>query len=102
VHHIDMQALTRKRQGIVASPAKWAVVRQTGIEIEGDTLSRPPAGFDPSHRFIEDLKRKDLYVLTEFTEREATADDFLDRYTESCEQAAPLIEFLTKALGLRW
>ena len=102
VYHIDRPALTRIRYHIVESSARWASVRATGLVIEGDTLTRPPAGFDPAHRFIEDLKRKDLYTMVTFTEREVVAGDFLDRYTDSCERAAPLLEFLTKALGLRW
>jgi len=102
VYHIDMPVLTRIRQHIVSAPAKWAAVKKTGLTIEGDSLKRPPAGFDPAHRFIEDLKRKDLYAITEFTEAQVVAGDFLDRYTDTCERAAPLIEFLTKALGLRW
>lgn len=102
VYHIEMPALTRIRQHIVASPQKWAVVRKSGVEIEGDTLKRCPAGFDPAHKFVEDLKRKDLYTLADFTERDVVAADFLDRYVEACAKAAPLLEFLTKGLGLRW
>ena len=102
VYHIEMPALTRIRQHIVAEPAKWEKVLKSGVEIEGEGLKRPPAGFDPSHKYIEDLKRKNLYSLTEFTEEDALAPRFLDRYTESCERAAPLVEFLTRALGLRW
>jgi uncharacterized protein (TIGR02453 family) len=102
VYHVDMPALTRIRQQIVEAPARWAAVRRTGITIEGDALTRPPKGFDPQHRFIEDLKRKDLYSLVEFEEADSVADDFLDRYAAACERAAPLVEFLTKALGLRW
>jgi len=102
VYHLEMPALLKIRQHIVAAPKAWAAVLAAGIEIEGDRLSRPPAGFDPKHKFIEDLKRKDLYTLTEFTERQAIAPDFLDRYTDACERAAPLLQFLTKALALRW
>ncbi len=102
VYHLDTPALTRIREHLVATPKAWEKVLKTGVEIEGDKLKRPPAGFDPSHKFIEDLKRKDLYVLDEFTERDVLAANFLDRYVETCERAAPLIEFLTKALGLRW
>jgi uncharacterized protein (TIGR02453 family) len=102
VYHIETAALTRIRHRIASAPREWAAVVKTGIEIDGDRLTRPPAGFDPAHKFIEDLKRKDLYTLTEFTQRDATAGDFLDRYTDCCERAAPLLQFLTKALGLRW
>jgi uncharacterized protein (TIGR02453 family) len=102
VYHVERTALTKIRQAIVDRPRQWSAVLATGIEIEGDSLSRAPAGFDPAHRFIEDLKRKDLYMLTAFTEADATRPDFLDRYVETCRRAAPLLEFLTKALGLRW
>ncbi len=102
VYHIEMPPLTRIREAIVARPRQWARVREAGIDIQGEALKRAPAGFDPAHRFIDDLKRKDLYTMTEFTPEQAMAADFLDRYAESCERAAPLIEFLTRALGLRW
>ena len=102
VYHIDMPSLTRIRHKIVDAPAQWAKVRASGVAIEGDALSRAPAGFDPAHKYIEDLRRKDMYTMTAFTEKHACAPDFLDRYTDACERAAPLMEFLTKALGLRW
>jgi uncharacterized protein (TIGR02453 family) len=102
VYHIEMPALTRIRQHLAENPKLWAAVRRTGLSIEGESLTRPPKGFDASHPFIEDLKKKQLYTLVEFSEAEATSADFLDRYAASCERVAPLIEFLTKALGLRW
>ena len=102
VYHLEMPALTRIRRGMVDAPARWTAVKKSGVAIEGDRLARAPAGFDPAHRFIEDLKRKDLYSLTEFTEAQVVAPNFLDRYTDACAGAAPLVEFLTKALGLRW
>ena len=102
VYHLEMPALTRIRQHIVAAPKQWEAVRRADLVIEGDTLSRPPAGFDATHRFIEDLKRKDLYAITEFAEKDVTSPDFLDRYIEACERAAPLVQFLTRGLGLRW
>jgi uncharacterized protein (TIGR02453 family) len=102
VYHTAMPALTRIRQRIVAAPNEWGAVRASGIEIEGDKLIRAPAGFDSGHEFIDDLKRKDIYTLTEFSEDDASSAAFLDRYTETCERAAPLIAFLTRALGLRW
>lgn len=102
VYHVDMPALTRIRQRIVDLPREWAAVRAAGIEIEGEALKRAPAGFDPAHVHIEDLKRKNVYTLTEFTADDAMAGDFLERYVDSCERAAPLLAFLTRALGLRW
>jgi uncharacterized protein (TIGR02453 family) len=101
IYHPDMPALTRIRQRIVSEPKAWGAVIRSGIEIEGDTLKRAPAGFDPAHRFIVDLKRKDLYAGAEFTARQVTAPDFLDAFIDSCREVAPLVEFLATALGLR-
>lgn len=102
VYHLEMPALTRIRHFLVDNPKVWDAVLATGLEIEGDRLSRAPAGFDPRHRHIDDLRRKDLYTLTAFTEAEVLARDFLDRYTATCERIAPLMSFLTRALKLRW
>ena len=101
VYHLDRPALTRIRQRIVEAPRDWAEAR-AGLEIHGDQLKRAPAGFPSSHEHIEDLKRQNLYVLTEFTEGEVVADGFLERFTDACARAAPVLEFQTRALGLRW
>ena len=101
VYHLEMPQLTRVRRHIVESPQEWTAVRER-VEIHGEQLKRAPAGFPASHEHIEDLKRQNLYTLTEFTNEDVVADDFMDRFVASCERAAPLIEFQTKALGLRW
>ena len=97
-----MPTLTRIRQHIVADPRAWSAVKRAGIEIEGESLTRVPAGFDPAHRFVDDLRRKDFYGGAEFTERQVTSAGFLDAFVESCREVAPLVKFLTAALGLRW
>jgi uncharacterized protein (TIGR02453 family) len=102
IYHPEMPTLTRIRQHIVADPKGWAAVRKSGVEIEGDVLKRAPAGYDPAHRFIDDLKRKDFYGGAEFSERDVTSPGFLDKYVACCQDVAPLMEFLTKALGLKW
>lgn len=102
IYHPDTPTLTRIRGRIVAEPKAWAAVLESGVEIEGECLRRAPAGFDPAHRFVDDLRRKDLYALAEFSERDVTSPRFLDRYLEACREVAPLVEFLTRALGLRW
>ena len=101
VYHIDMAQLTKVRQRIVEAPREWAKVRER-VSIEGEQLKRAPAGFSASHEHIEDLKRQNLYTGVEFTQADAVADDFLDRFTAACEAAAPLLRFQTEALGLRW
>lgn len=102
IYHPDSAALHRIRDHMAGKPSRWEAVLRKGIPIEGDTLKRPPAGYDPDHRFVEDLKRKDLYSMTKFSERQVCSTSFLDAYVQACVRAAPLVEFLTRALGLRW
>jgi uncharacterized protein (TIGR02453 family) len=100
IYHADTPTLTRIRQRIVSHPKAWSAVLKSGVELQGETLKRPPAGFDKTHPFIEDLKRKDLYGLTAFTQADVTSPRFIDRYMKACAEVTPLVEFLTTAVGL--
>ncbi len=100
--HPDAPALKHIRDRIAAKPREWKALRDRGIDIEGDALTRVPPGYDPEHPFAEDLKFKDYYTGAEFSDQEATAGDFLDRYVAVCREAAPLMKFLCTALGLAW
>ena len=99
---METPTLTRVRERIVSHAKNWSAVRRACPEIEGDSLKRVPAGFNPAHPHAEDLKRKDMFVWHEFTEREVTSPKFVDRYMQTLREAAPLMEFLTKAMGLKW
>ena len=102
IYHPDTATLTRIRLAIAENRKGWAAARKNGITLEGDTLSRAPAGFDPAHPAIEDLRRKDFYALVPFTQADVCRADFVDRYAESCRRVAPLVSFITRALGWRW
>ena len=102
IYHPDMPTLTRIRTAIIHKSHEWALVRKRCHDLEGDQLTRAPAGFDPSHRFLDDLRRKDFYTLTSFSEKEVCGPNFMDDYLECCRQSAPLVGFLSKAMSLRW
>ncbi len=100
--HPDGPALKKVRDRIAGRPRDWKKILDAGTPISGDALKRPPAGYAPDHPFLEDLKRKDFYTMTSFSEKEVCAPDFIARYTEACRLAGPLVEFLTKSVGLSW
>ena len=91
-------AAVKIRRAIDAKRPEWkrAISR---IELEGDSLKRPPAGFDPEHPLIEDLKRKDFIASTMLSEKIACSPSFLDDVTDACKTNAPLMSFLTRASG---
>ena len=90
------------RDRIVTRTKDWKAIVDHGLPIGGDSLKRPPAGYDAAHPFIEDLKRKDIYTMTHFSDADVCGPDFLERYTDACRTASPLVKFLTKSLGLAW
>ena len=99
VWHPDRSALTRIRMAIVAAPERWAKARRK-LELEGDSLRRPPRGFDPNHKFIEDIKRKDFVASVTLTEEQVCSTQFMRDFAAACRTMVPLVKFTTRALGL--
>lgn len=97
--------LSRIRDFIADNPRAWGkVTRAKKIHevggIQGDSLKRPPRGFDAEHEHIEDLKRKSFYVMSEAPASDALSPDFADDVAEAFRRAAPLNRFITTALDL--
>src|SRR5437867_1588487 len=70
--------------------------------VAGDSLKRPPPGYDPNHPFIQDLRRKDFVSSRSFRDTLVTSPQFLDSFIEACESMDPLNRFLAGAIGLPW
>ena len=70
------------------------------VRLEGDALTRPPRGFDPNHRFIEDIKRKDFVASVGLTEAQVCGPGFMREFAGACRAMLPLAKFTTRALGL--
>ena len=100
--HPDPASLRRVRDAIVNRPLLWKAVLRSRLPLEGDTLTRPPQGYDPAHPFIEDLKRKDFITSVPLTDVQVASPRFLTTFAAACKTMSPLMAFLTKALGLPW
>jgi len=101
VWHPDNRALTRIRTAIVGQPEQWKKVAGK-LELEGECLTRPPKGFPPNHPYIADLKRKDFVTSAALTEEQVCSPRLLRQFTAACRTMAPLVEFTTRALGLKY
>ena len=101
VWHPDNAALTKIRAAIVARPEQWEKVSQK-LELEGDSLTRPPRGYDPGHPFIEDIKRKDFVASVSFENEQVCSPKFMRDFTAACKTMLPLVEFTTMGLGLKF
>jgi uncharacterized protein (TIGR02453 family) len=104
----DGPSLGKIREAIVKDPKRWKrlstakPLRDAGIALTGDSLKRPPRGFDPEHPLIEELKRKNFILTAYSDEADALAPDFILRFAEFCKKAAPVCQFLTLALDHDW
>jgi uncharacterized protein (TIGR02453 family) len=101
VWHPDNRALTKIRAAIVASPEQWKkAVRK--LQLEGESLSRPPKGFPCDHPLIGDLKRKDYVSSVPLSEDQICSVRLMRDFTAACKSMSPLVEFTTKALGFKY
>jgi uncharacterized protein (TIGR02453 family) len=101
VWHPDSRALTKIRTAIVAQPEQWKQVTSK-LELEGESLTRPPKGFNSEHPLIQDLKRKDFVASVPLTEEQVCGPTLMRDFTKACQTMKPLVEFTTKALGLKF
>jgi uncharacterized protein (TIGR02453 family) len=97
------ESVTQVRDAIVAHPERWKrAIRACPLRHDEDSLKRPPRGYAADHPLVEDLKRQTFITSAPFTEKQACAPDFVDRFAEACRRGVPLMAFLTAAVGLRW
>lgn len=104
IWHPDSATLQRIRAGIGDDSAGWEkaskAVAKEGFHLAGDSLMRPPKGFDADHPQIEDLKRKDFIAVLDLTVDEVLAPDFPSQFGRRCQAVAPLARFLCQAVGV--
>ena len=103
----EKETLQKIRQGIANNPKRWRSILsdknfQKTHKLDGESLVRPPAGFDPGHPLIEHIKRKDFISIAELSEKSAGSRDFIDQFARLCQTSASLTKFLTVTLNLRW
>ncbi len=97
--------LNRIRDFIADNVRAWARIKNAkkvldAGGIKGESLLRPPRGFNAEHVHIDDLKRKSFYVMTEADPAVALKPDFIDLVTDAFKRAAPLNRFICDALEL--
>ena len=94
------------RTAIVEDAKRWKKVRNDKKfaelygELQGDSLKRPPKGFDAEHEHVEDLQRKDFVGFRKMKLAELSKPGFLGEVERSYRVSKPLMSFLCDALDL--
>ncbi|HSJ34039.1 MAG TPA: TIGR02453 family protein [Acidimicrobiia bacterium] len=102
----DAPAAAAVRVAIAEHPDEWRQVVgdpafSGTFDLVGDSLKRPPKGFDPDHPLIETLQRKDFAAAASLSQTRITAPGFLSDFVSTCREAGPFLEFLAGAVGVK-
>ena len=102
--HPETEQAQKIRRSIAANGEAWKRAigsrefRKLAV-LGGESLKRPPKGFDPEHPLLEHLKRKDWIASVQIGEKVATSPAFLDRFAAALKVLTPMMSFLTRASG---
>ena len=101
----DSDSLAGIRRRIVDKPAEWQRAStdrgfRRHFNLGGESLKRPPRGFDKEHPMIDDLKRKDFIAVRDLDVGSALEPGFLRKVETSFRAATPYMVFLCKAVGV--
>lgn len=105
--HPESDSLKHIREFLADNPAAWKRATRSKAFIEhlqlgGDSLIRPPRGYDPAHQLIDDLKRKDFVASAAFSEELACSEDLVPWIIQTFRQVAPLVDYLCAAQELEF
>ena len=102
IWHPSPPMLKKIRDAIVADEKGWSRLLKQSPPVEGESYVRVPAGYDPTHPFAADLKRKDFAASLPFKDAEVTDARFGKSFLGACAKIDPLNAFLAKAADLPW
>ena len=96
----DKEPLQAIRNAIAADCKGWnAAFTVKGWSPGGESLARPPQGFDKEHPCVEHLKRKDFVLFRKLPLSAVTKADLADTVAADFAGTKPLLKFLAGALG---
>lgn len=103
--HPAPDVLANIRNLIAEKPDKWVLSRddkkfRKQWDLWGDSLMRPPRGYDANHPLIEDIKRKDFVAISSFTLDEVSGNGLVNLSGKRYASALPFMKFLCEAGGV--
>lgn len=101
----DAESLLAIRQRIAARPAQWRRILaapdfRRHFTLGGDSLTRPPRGFDKEHECIDDIKRKSFIAVETMDVKSCLSSRFQQKVETAIVAADDFMQFLCKAVGV--
>lgn len=105
--HPDSGAFRKIRQMIDKKPDLWKKAKggkafRDRFQIVGDSLKRPPRGYDAEHPMIEDLKRKDFIAVHQLDHDVLFGPDLVKEVMSNFRAGKSWMAFLCQAVKLKF
>ena len=105
IWHPDRDPLKKIRIAIDDQGARWKRLKNNKkfkefFELSGESLKRHPRDFDPDHKLIEDIKRKDFIAMCSLKAADMKSPEIVDLVIDRYKRSMPLVRFLCDALHL--
>ena len=99
----ESKVLNQIREFIADNPNAWKQATQNRVfkgayELRGESLIRPPRGYQADHPLIEDLKRKDFIAFAEFDVADLGSKTFTKQAAKTFAKATPFMSYLCMAV----
>ncbi len=93
------------RERIVAKPQEWKRAKSDAafrrhFSLGGESLTRPPRGFDKSHECIDDIKRTSFIAVKNLAVESCLNPRFQQRVETAFKAADPFMRFLCKSVNV--
>jgi uncharacterized protein (TIGR02453 family) len=103
----DSTALGEIRDAIIERDKHWLNAVndkkfKKNFQLSGESLKTAPRGYDKAHPLIEDLRRKDFIAIYHVDDKTVLSQNFKQLVVKRFSEAESYIEFLCKALMLRY
>jgi uncharacterized protein (TIGR02453 family) len=103
----DASALGKIRDRIVEKGDDWVKASRNKtfkkyFELSGESLQRPPRGYDKDEPQIEDLKRKDFIAIMPLEDEKVLSNKFIKTVADQFNVADDYMHFLCDSLELQY
>jgi uncharacterized protein (TIGR02453 family) len=105
IWHPDADALRAIRERIADDVAGWKRASRgpaftKTFRLEGESLKRPPKGFETDHPVIADLRRKDFIGVQDLTQAFVTSPELPAALAHQYKSGLPFMRFLCDAMSV--
>lgn len=103
----DSKTLGKIRQAIHKDQAGWKRVTngkpfRERYQLSGESLKRPPRGYDAEHPLVEDLKRKDYIGILKLDHDKLFEPTLVKNTIAHFRAGKPYMAFLCRAVGVKF